>query len=77
MLLTMVCILMDEGKAISYVSWKLKLHEVNYPTHDLELAAIVFALQFWRHHLYGAKYHIFTNHKSLKYLGTQQEFNVT
>ena len=60
------CVLMQEGKVISYASRKLKLHELNYPTHDLELAAIVFALKIWRHYLYGEKSHIFTNHKSFK-----------
>ncbi|WMV30399.1 hypothetical protein MTR67_023784 [Solanum verrucosum] len=67
---------MQEGKVISYASRKLKPHELNYPTHDLELAAIVFALKIWRHHLYGEKCHIFTDHKSLKYLGTQKELNL-
>lgn len=60
------CVLMQEGKVISYASRKLKPHELNYPTHDLELAAIVFALKIWRHYLYGEKCHIFTDHKSLK-----------
>ncbi|WMV25683.1 hypothetical protein MTR67_019068, partial [Solanum verrucosum] len=64
------CVLMQEGKVISYASRKLKPHELNYPTHDLELAAVVFALKIWRHYLYGEKCHIFTNHKILKYLGT-------
>ncbi|WMV45612.1 hypothetical protein MTR67_038997, partial [Solanum verrucosum] len=70
------CVLMQEGKVISYAFQKLKPHELNYSTHDLELAAIVFALKFWRHYLYGEKCHIFTNHKSLKYLGTQKELNL-
>ncbi|WMV14560.1 hypothetical protein MTR67_007945, partial [Solanum verrucosum] len=51
---------------------KLKPHELNYPTHDLELAAIVFALKIWWHYMYGEKCHIFTNHKSLNYLGTRK-----
>ncbi|WMV45523.1 hypothetical protein MTR67_038908, partial [Solanum verrucosum] len=54
----------------------LKQHEINYPTHYLELAAIVFTLKIWRHYLYGEKCHIFTDHKSLKYLGTQKELNL-
>ncbi|WMV16379.1 hypothetical protein MTR67_009764, partial [Solanum verrucosum] len=70
------CVLMQEGKVISYASRKLKPHELNYPTHDLELAAIVFTLKIWRHYLYGEKCHIFTDHKSLKYLGTQKELNL-
>ncbi|WMV55422.1 hypothetical protein MTR67_048807, partial [Solanum verrucosum] len=70
------CVLMQEGKVISYVSRKLKLHELNYPTHDLELTVVMFALNIWRHYLYGEKCHIFTDHKSLKYLGTQKELNL-
>ncbi|KAA3484111.1 integrase [Gossypium australe] len=67
---------MQEGKVIAYASRQLKPHEKNYPTHDLELAAIVFALKIWRHHLYGEICQIFTDHKSLKYLMTQKELNL-
>ena len=62
------CVLMQEGKVVAYASRQLKPHEKNYPTHDLELAAIVFALKIWRHYLYGEKCFIYTDHKSLKYL---------
>ena len=62
------CVLMQEGKVVAYASRQLKPHEKNYPTHDLELAAIVFALKNWRHYLYGEKCFIYTDHKSLKYL---------
>ena len=48
----------------------------NYPTHDFELAAIVFALKIWRHYLYGEKCFIYTDHKSLKYLPSQRELNL-
>ena len=61
---------------VAYASRQLKPHEQNYPTHDLELAAIVFALKIWRHYLYGEKCRIFTNHKSLKYLLTQKDLNL-
>ncbi|KAA3486320.1 Transposon Ty3-I Gag-Pol polyprotein [Gossypium australe] len=54
----------------------LRPHEVNYLTHDLELAAVVFALKLWRHYLYGEKSVIYTDHKSLKYLLTQKELNL-
>nr|XP_009778496.1 PREDICTED: uncharacterized protein LOC104227845 [Nicotiana sylvestris] len=47
------CVLMQHGKVIAYVSRQLKAHEKNYPTHDLELAAVVFALKIWHHYLYG------------------------
>ena len=53
---------------IAYASRQLKKHEVNYPTYDLKLVAIVFALKNWRHYLYGETCQIFTDHKSLKYL---------
>ena len=46
------CVLMQDGRVNAYASRQLKKHEVNYPTHDLELAAVVFALNIWRHHLY-------------------------
>ncbi|XP_073272086.1 uncharacterized protein [Primulina huaijiensis] len=70
------CVLMQEGRVIAYASRQLKQHEQNYPTHDLELAAVVFALKIWRHYLYGAKCEIFTDHQSLKYLFTQKELNM-
>ncbi|KAL4021646.1 hypothetical protein IC575_020452 [Cucumis melo] len=47
------CVLMKQGKVVAYASRQLKSHEQNYPTHDLELAAVVFALKIWRHYLYG------------------------
>ncbi|GJT00608.1 putative nucleotidyltransferase, ribonuclease H [Tanacetum coccineum] len=61
---------------IAYASRQLKPYEVNYPTHDLELAAVVFALKIWRHYLYGEACDIFTDHKSLKYIFTQRELNM-
>ncbi|GAU51866.1 hypothetical protein TSUD_416500 [Trifolium subterraneum] len=54
----------------------LKVHERNYPTHDLELAAVVFALKVWRHYLYGSRFEVFSDHKSLKYLFDQKELNM-
>ncbi|CAA0806248.1 Uncharacterized mitochondrial protein AtMg00860, partial [Striga hermonthica] len=70
------CVLMQQGKVVAYASRQLKPHEVNYPTHDLELAAVVHALKIWRHYLYGGKCEIFTDHKSLKYIFTQKELNM-
>ncbi|GFZ16736.1 hypothetical protein Acr_26g0000060 [Actinidia rufa] len=61
------CVLMQEGNVVVYASCQLKPHEKNYPTHDLELAAaVVFALKSWRHYLYGEKFEVFSDHKSLK-----------
>ena len=62
------CVLMQNGRVIAYASRQLKSHEQNYPTHDLEMAAVVFALKLWRHYLYGEKCEVFTDHKSLQYL---------
>ncbi|KAL5744255.1 hypothetical protein ACOSQ2_027371 [Xanthoceras sorbifolium] len=70
------CVLMQDGKVVAYASRQLKTHEQNYPTHDLELAAIVFSLKIWRHYLYGEKCYVYTDHKSLKYLPTQRELNL-
>ncbi|KAL0551909.1 hypothetical protein IC582_011001 [Cucumis melo] len=69
-------VLMQQGKVVAYASRQLKSHEHNYPTHDLELAAVVFALKIWRHYLYGEKIQIFTDHKSLKYFFTHKELNM-
>ena len=46
-------VLMHSGRVVAYGSRQLKNHERNYPTHDMELAAIVFALKIWHHYLYG------------------------
>ena len=70
------CVLMQDGKVVAYASRQMKPHEQNYPTHDLELVAVVFALKIWRHYLYGEKCRIFTDHKSLKYLLTQKELKL-
>ncbi|XP_052174731.1 uncharacterized protein LOC127789782 [Diospyros lotus] len=70
------CVLMQDRRVNAYASRQLKKHEVNYPTHDLELAAVVFALKIWRHYLYGEKVEIYTDHKSLKYLFSQKELNM-
>ncbi|KAL0560151.1 hypothetical protein IC582_000545 [Cucumis melo] len=70
------CVLMQQGKVVAYASRQLKSHEQNYPKHDLELAAVVFALKIWRHYLYGEKIQIFTDHKSLKCFFTQKELNM-
>jgi hypothetical protein len=70
------CVLMQNDNVIAYASRQLKPYEQNYPTHDLELAAVVFALKIWRHYLYGEQCEIYTDHKSLKYLFTQKELNM-
>ncbi|KAH0658259.1 hypothetical protein KY289_027007 [Solanum tuberosum] len=70
------CVLLQHGKVIAYASRQLKIHEKNYPTHDLELAAVVFSLKIWRHYLYGVHVHVFTDHKSLQYVFSQKELNL-
>ena len=70
------CVLMQEGKMVAYASRQLKPHEKNYPMHDMELVAIVFAFKIWRHYLYGEKCFIYIDHKSLKYLPSQRELNL-
>ena len=60
------CVWMQDGKVVAYALRQLKPHEQNYPTHDLELAVVVFALKIWQHYLYGEKCRTFTYHKSLK-----------
>ena len=67
------CVLMQDRKVIAYGSRQLKPHEVNYPTHDLELVSIVHALKTWRHYLLGKRCEVFTDHKSLKYIFTRKK----
>jgi hypothetical protein len=70
------CVLMQDNRVIAYASRALRPHEQNYPTHDLELAAVVHALKVWRHYLMGAHCNIYTDHKSLKYIYTQADLNM-
>jgi hypothetical protein len=69
-------VLMQDSKVIAYLSRQLRPHELNYPTHDLELAAVVHALKTWRHYLMGNLCEIYTDHKSLKYIFSQKELNM-
>ncbi|MGV8048447.1 Ty3/Gypsy family RNase HI domain-containing protein, partial [Mycobacterium kansasii] len=69
-------VLMQKDRAIAYASRQLRKHEENYPTHDLELAAVVFALKIWRHYLYGEEFQLFCDHKSLKYIFMQKDLNM-
>ncbi|GJY68249.1 putative reverse transcriptase domain-containing protein [Tanacetum coccineum] len=71
-------VLMQKEKVIAYASRQLKFHEKNYPTHDLELRSVVFALKLWRHYLYGTRCIVFTDHKSksLQYILDQKQLNM-
>jgi hypothetical protein len=69
-------VLMHKGRVISCSSRQLRCHDEHYPTHDLELVAVVMALWTWRHYLLGNAVHIYTDHKSLKYIFTQPDLNM-
>nr|GEV68696.1 reverse transcriptase domain-containing protein [Tanacetum cinerariifolium] len=69
-------VLMQREKVIAYASRQLKIHKKNYTTHDLELGSVVFALKIWRHYLYGTKYTVYTDHKSLQHILDQKELNM-
>ena len=70
------CVLMQSGRVVAYCSRQLKNHEHNYPTHDMELAAVVYALKIWCHYLYGEEFEVYSDHKSLKYIFTQRDLNM-
>jgi hypothetical protein len=72
----LVCVLMQDGRVVAYASRQLRYHEVNYLTHDLELAAVFHALKIWRHYLMGKRCELYTNYKSLKYIFTQANLNL-
>ncbi|XP_070042773.1 uncharacterized protein [Nicotiana tomentosiformis] len=70
------CVLMKHGKVVAYASRQLRKHEKNYPTYDLELAAMIHALKMWRYYLYDIHVDIYTDHKSLQYIFKQKELNL-
>jgi hypothetical protein len=70
------CVLIQDGHVIVYSSRQLRRHEDHYLMHDLELATVVLALRTWRHYFLGNVVHIFTDHKSLKYIFTQADLNM-
>ena len=70
------CVLMQSGTIVDNSSRQLKNHERNYPMHDMELAAIAFSLKIWHHYLYGEKFEVFSDHKSLNYIFTQRDLNM-
>ena len=70
------CVLMQSKRVVAYGSCQLKNHEQNYPTHYMELAAVVFALKIWRHYLYGEEFEVYSDHKSFKYVFTQRDLNM-
>ena len=70
------CVLMLSGRVVAYGSRQLKNHEQNYPTHDMGLAVVVFALKILRHYLYGEQFEVYSDHKILKYIFTQRDLNM-
>jgi hypothetical protein len=70
------CVLMQEGQVVCYASHQLEKQEENYPTHDPEIVAKVHALKIWRHYLIGHCWGIYSDHKSLKYIFTQDDMNL-
>ena len=60
------CVLMQSGRVVAYGSRQLKNHEQSYLTHDIEFAAIFFALKAWHHYLYDEQFEMFSDYKSLK-----------
>ena len=69
-------VLMHNVQVVAYASRELRVHDRNYPTHDLELATVVFVLKIWKHYLFGSKFEVFSDHKSLKYLFDKKELNM-
>jgi hypothetical protein len=67
---------MHDGQVVSYASCQLRKHKENYPTHDLELVAVVHSLKIWRHYLINHRCEIYSDHKSLKYIFTQTDLNL-
>jgi hypothetical protein len=66
---------MQDDRMVAYASQQLRKHEVNYLTHDSELATVVHALTIWRHYLIEKRCELYTDHKSLKYIFTQSNLN--
>jgi hypothetical protein len=70
------CVLLQDGHAVAYASRQLRKTEEKYPTHDLELAAIVHAMKIWRHYIIGKRCEVYSDHKSLNYIFTQPDLNL-
>jgi hypothetical protein len=70
------CVLIQDGHRVAYASRQLRKHEAHFPTHDLELAVVVHALEICRHYLMGKRCELYTDHKSLKYIFTQSNLNL-
>jgi hypothetical protein len=69
-------VLMQDCRMVAYALQLLRKHEVNYLTHELELATMVHALKIWRHYLIGKRCELYIDHKSLKYIFTLSNLNL-
>ena len=69
------CVLMQKRRTVAYASRQLNNHEQNYPTHDFELAVMVFALKLWWQYLYNGSFKVLSYHKNLKYIFSQKDLN--
>jgi hypothetical protein len=67
---------MQDNHVVGYASRQLRKHEEKYPTHNLELAAVVHALKIWRHYIIGKRCEVYSDHKSLKFIFTQPDLNL-
>ena len=76
MLVELGGVLMQHGNIMAYASRELKDHKKNYPTHNFEMAVVVFTLKLWRHYLYGEQFEVVIDHKNLKYIFTQKDLNM-
>ena len=65
----------DGEHPVAYESRKMNSAEMNYPTHERELLAVIHALRTWRHYLAGQKFSVVTDHYSLQYLKTQPQLS--
>jgi hypothetical protein len=70
------CVLLQDGCVVAYASRQLRKDEVNYLTHDLELATVVHTLRIWRHYFMEKRCELYMDHRSLKYIFTQLNLNL-
>jgi hypothetical protein len=70
------CVLMQDGHVVAHASRQLRKYEEKYPTHDLDLVAVVHALKIWRHYIIGKRCEVCSDHKTLKYIFTQPDLNL-
>ena len=66
--------LFQNDRPIAFESKKLDSAQRNYLVQEKELFAIIYALKKWRHYLYGSKFTVLTDHKSLQHFLSQKSF---